>query len=799
MSDLKKLELDKILLKLSGFAVSEDCRERLLSIEPFYDKAQVIQALQKTDDAFILSARYGTPGFSKIVNIETISKRSQSGAALSLRELSDTLAVLRQISSLMVWYNQNAKQLEDEYYKDSLREYFEQLIVNKTLSDTLANAIGTDNELSDNASPELARIRRAIDRKGLLIRQELEKLTKSSQKQKYLQEALVTMRDGRYVVPVKSEYKSEITGLVHDVSSSGATFFIEPMSVVEANNEIRVLKSKEQDEIERIIRELSAMVGEFAELLSLGYEAVIQLEMCFAKSSLGAKMRGTIPVIVDDSLIDFKRARHPLIAFGDTPPVPVSINLGESYKALVVTGPNTGGKTVVIKTAGLLTLMAQCGLMLPADSGSRMGVFTKVLADLGDEQSIEQSLSTFSSHMNNIIGIIAAADEKSLILLDELGSGTDPVEGAALAVAIIEKIKSKNAIMLATTHYQELKLYAIETEGVENAACEFDVNTLKPTYKLIVGAPGKSNAFEIAQRLGLPDEIIAKAKERITGENQRFENVIEELQTTGRELERLKEEAASEKQKSEKLRLKLQKLHDEAEKNKDRELQNVRNRSQAIINQAQFTAEKLIAELEELKAQKDKADFSEKVRRIDSKVEKGLDEIYEIAYKKENKRDYKPPRPIKLYDTVILVDINKKGTVIKEPDNKGNCLVQVGIMKTKTNIKNLELVLEEPEKSPSIKAFIKTDNFITTGAKSSQLELDVRGMTADEAIIQTDKFIDNSIISGFQTVTIIHGKGTGVLRAAVHKYLKGHKRIAKFRLGEYGEGDSGVTVVTVDN
>ncbi|MDR1753462.1 MAG: endonuclease MutS2 [Eubacterium sp.] len=786
-NNLKKLELDKILKMLANEAISIACREKIFGTEPFTSRDKIIEELKKTDDAFKLSSKYGTPRFYNIVNIVDIAKRAGSGSGLSLRELLDVLAALRGISGLIGWYGQC------QGIENSLSQYFELLTPNKSLAQDLEISIISEEELSDNASQDLSRIRRAIIRKSSLVREELERITKSASKQKFLQESLVTMRDGRYVVPVKQEYKGEISGLVHDVSQSGATLFIEPMAVVEANNEIRVLKSREQEEVERIMRELSARVGDFSERLLISLGAMTELELYFSKALLGAKMRGTIPEIVDMQLIDFKKARHPLI--DKEKAVPVSISLGEKYSSMVVTGPNTGGKTVALKTAGLLILMAQCGLMIPVKSGSKMGIFSKVLADLGDEQSIEQSLSTFSSHMNNIIKIISVADKNTLVLLDELGSGTDPVEGAALAVSIIDEIKGKGCLLMATTHYQEVKLYAIGTEGVENAACEFDVNTLKPTYNLIVGVPGKSNAFAIAKRLGLSDKIIDSAGELITGENKRFENIIEELEAARQELEKLRSEALGNQRESAKLREELQKHYDTLEKNKERELQNARNRSLGIINEVRFRADKLLEELEALKSEKDKSDFSERVRMSRSAFNKQLDEIHDIANPvDEKKREYKLPRSIKLYDTVFLTDIEKKGTVVKEPDKQGNCLVQVGIMKTKTNVKNLELVLETDDTKFNYKPMSKF-TVESSVEKTSSMELDIRGRSADEALLEVDKFLDSSILSGLHLVTIIHGKGAGVLRAAVHQLLRGHKQVKSYRLGVYGEGETGVTVV----
>lgn len=794
--DYQKLELDKILKLLSEQAWSDHAIEKILEIEPKYKTEEIREEIKKTDDAFTLSAKYGTPRFIRIKNICSCVKRAGSGSMLSLRELLDVGQVLKQISLLDGWYSQFSN---SENGHNTLTGYFMDLQPNKSLLNDIETAIISEEELSDNASPELSRIRKVIARQSVHIREQLDKLVRNQNTQKYLQESIITMRDGRYVVPVKIEYKNEIGGLVHDTSSSGQTLFIEPMGVVEANNEIRLLKGKEQLEIERIIAELSARVSDIEESLIYGYEAVIELEIYFAKANFGARMKASTPVITEKPCLELKNARHPLIS-GDTV-VPINLTLGEDYSCLIVTGPNTGGKTVAIKTAGLITLMAMCGLMIPASDGSRVGHFTKVLADIGDEQSIEQNLSTFSSHMNNIIDIMKTADNSSLVLLDELGSGTDPVEGSALAVSILKFLKDKGCRVIATTHYQEVKLFALETEGVENACCEFDVATLKPTYKIIIGVPGKSNAFAIVKRLGMNDDIIEKAKEQVSTENKRFEEVVEALETSRQELEELKSGIAAEERKSRELKEELEKKLLQAEKNKERELQNARNKSMSIINEVRFTADRLIDELEQLKREKDKEDFSERVRGTRGRFEKTLDKMYDTANPVTEKKteNYKLPRPLKLYDTVILADIDKKGTLISLPDKSGSCQVQVGLIKTKTNEKNLRLVEETTENRVKINNRpISTKGLESNMTRKTGMELDIRGMAADNGVMEVDSFIDSSIMGGLHIITIIHGKGTGVLRAAVHQFLKSHKHVKSYRLGAYGEGEAGVTVVELE-
>lgn len=786
----RKLELDKIIEMLCNEGWSDIAKEKLAKIEPSYDIDTVRRELKKTDDAFVLSSKYGTPRFYNIKDVSLSAKRAAQGASLSLRELLDIGLVLREADGLVSWYEQGGNN------DNSLNEYFALLSPNKTLENTISNSIISENELSDGASAELARIRKAIVRQGMRIKEQLDSIIRSKTTQKYLQDAIVTQRDGRYVVPVKTEYKSQVSGLVHDTSATGSTLFIEPMSVVEANNEIRILKSEELAEIERIIKDMSEQVGMFSEPLIQDIECMLKLEEYFAKSNLASKMKAITPTITEQPVLKLNKARHPLINSDNV--VPTTIELGETYTSLIITGPNTGGKTVSLKTAGLLTLMTMCGMMIPAGDDSVVGIFSKILVDIGDEQSIEQSLSTFSSHMTNIVHIIKAANEHSLVLLDELGSGTDPIEGAALAVAILDHLRRKNSRVMATTHYQEVKLYAVEQEGVENASCEFDVNTLRPTYKLIIGVPGKSNAFAIAGRLGVSDDIIEEAKLLVTDENKRFENVIESLEKTQFELDRLRGEAEKDARDAKLLTEELNKERDELEQQKENELRKARDRAASIIEQTRFGVDKLMNELDELKKEKDKKDFSDKVKSSRSKVNNTLDKLYDsanpVTVKKKSK--YVLPRELRVGDTVRLMDVDSQGTVVSLPDAAGNCTVQLGMIKTKTRLDNLELILDEPVKQKKKSGGVKKSLQSNMSRKSS-MELDIRGMMTDEGILEVDRFIDNCLLSGIETITIIHGKGTGALRAAVHEFLRKHKNVKSYRLGEYGEGESGVTVAVL--
>lgn len=786
----KKLELDKILELLAEQSSSDSCRDKALKLSPSFDEAEIRRELQKTNDAFTLSAKFGTPRFRRIKDISFSLRRCKSGSALSFRELLDVADILRETNMLCDWFGQC------ESMENSLSEYFRELYPIKDLEQRISESIISEEEMSDAASPELASIRKRIVRQGMNIREQLDKLIKSRSTQKFLQEAIVTMRDGRYVVPVRSEYKNEVSGLVHDTSATGQTFFIEPMSVVEANNEIRVLKSREQAEIERITQELSARVGENADSIANNFRVAQILELYFAKANLGAKMRGVAANIVSEPRISLHQARHPLIDQNSV--VPITVELGGAYSSLMITGPNTGGKTVAIKTIGLLTLMTMCGLMIPAGDGSEVGIFGGIYVDIGDEQSIEQSLSTFSSHMVNVVKILSLADDRSLVLIDELGSGTDPVEGAALAVSILSTLREQGAKVAATTHYQEVKMYALQTEGVENASCEFDVNTLKPTYRLIVGVPGKSNAFAISQRLGMPDYVIDRAKELVSTENKRFEQVVDALEKSRQELEALKESAAISERNAKMTESELKQKLSDLEQQKEKELESARQRAMSIVEETRFRSNQLLNELEELKKVKDKEALRQGLSAAKGKTNSALNRMQDDANPVVQRHidSYVLPRPLKAGDTVMLADTRKEGVLMTVPNMSGTCYVQVGMMKIKTNQKNLRLVENKKKQQPqkSVGGSVKkqvTSNMNRRGG----MELDIRGMMSDEGVLEVERFIDGAQLSGISTVVIIHGKGTGALRAAVQQSLKTNPAVKSYRQGAYGEGEAGVTVV----
>lgn len=786
----KKLELDKILELLAEQTSSDSCRDKALKLSPSFDEAEIRRELQKTNDAFTLSAKFGTPRFRRIKDISFSLRRCKSGSALSFRELLDVADILRETNMLCDWFGQC------ESMENSLSEYFRELYPIKDLEQRISESIISEEEMSDAASPELASIRKRIVRQGMNIREQLDKLIKSRSTQKFLQEAIVTMRDGRYVVPVRSEYKNEVSGLVHDTSATGQTFFIEPMSVVEANNEIRVLKSREQAEIERITQELSARVGENADSIANNFRVAQILELYFAKANLGAKMHGVAANIVSEPRISLHQARHPLIDQNSV--VPITVELGGAYSSLMITGPNTGGKTVAIKTIGLLTLMTMCGLMIPAGDGSEVGIFGGIYVDIGDEQSIEQSLSTFSSHMVNVVKILSLADDRSLVLIDELGSGTDPVEGAALAVSILSTLREQGAKVAATTHYQEVKMYALQTEGVENASCEFDVNTLKPTYRLIVGVPGKSNAFAISQRLGMPDYVIDRAKELVSTENKRFEQVVDALEKSRQELEALKESAAISERNAKMTESELKQKLSDLEQQKEKELESARQRAMSIVEETRFRSNQLLNELEELKKVKDKEALRQGLSAAKGKTNSALNRMQDDANPVVQRHidSYVLPRPLKAGDTVMLADTRKEGVLMTVPNMSGTCYVQVGMMKIKTNQKNLRLVENKKKQQPqkSVGGSVKkqvTSNMNRRGG----MELDIRGMMSDEGVLEVERFIDGAQLSGISTVVIIHGKGTGALRAAVQQSLKTNPAVKSYRQGAYGEGEAGVTVV----
>jgi len=783
------LELPKILQLLSECCGCEDSKQLALKVEPKCDFPDAVRLLNLTVAANTLSNRFGYPGMYRISNCASSLRRAQLGSRLSLRELLEISAILRTMRSLQSWKQQSDDQAT------ALDFLFDCLFVEKSVEHRLSTSIISEDQLDDNASPALFELRRKIKSTGLKVRSQLESMIRSTTYQKYLQEPIVTIRDGRFVVPVKAEYRSEVKGLVHDTSSSGATYFVEPMSVVELNNEIRVLENKEQQEVDRIIAELSALVGQYADHIQAGYDAAVELDLYFAKSKLGDKMRANIPNLTDDGEVLLKKARHPLISYEKA--VPIDIAVGGEYDALVITGPNTGGKTVAIKTLGLITLMAMCGLMIPASTDSRVSVFGQVLADIGDEQSIEQSLSTFSAHMVNIISIVESADDNSLALIDELGSGTDPVEGAALAVSIIETLRKKGTKLAATTHYPEIKIYALETKGVENASCEFDVDSLRPTYRLLTGIPGRSNAFLISERLGLSKGIIERAKQLVSEEDTRFEDVVGELEDTRRQLEAEKLAAKQLRLEAEQIRKNAAEEQAKISKSVEKELERAREQAKRIIEDTRIQAEILFEELDAIKKEKDKEAFSGLLQTARQNYKGSMRELEQMSDPVSGKKQddgYKLPRPLEKGDIVFVNMLNKEGIVMAKPEGN-TVMVQAGLIKTSVPISEVRLGERKKEdKNSKKRGSVGTKGVTSKASRDIKTELDLRGQDAEQAIMELNAFIDSAVLSGVQTIRIIHGKGTGVLRDAVGRRLKQHKSIASYRLGRYGEGENGVTI-----
>ena len=754
----------------------------------------VVERQTKTDDAKRLINAKGYPSFSAEESVVPSAERAYKGAILAPRELMNIASMLRSARMMLDYIS------ADKPFETSLDAIFNRLMPNRTLEEKISRAIISEDLIADEASPALADIRRKIRNANNKIKDTLQTYI-GGVRNKYLQENIVTMRNGRYVVPVKAEYKNEMKGLVHDTSSSGATLFIEPMAVVEANNELKSLAAAEEHEIERILAELSAECGEYSSVLSLNYHNITDIAFYFATATLANHMKAEKPNIVKEQRIDLRKARHPLIPRDKV--VPIDVKIGDDFKTLIITGPNTGGKTVTLKTVGLFTLMAQSGLQIPALESSTVGIFEEVLVDIGDEQSIEASLSTFSAHMVNVVDILKKVGPGSLVLFDELGSGTDPIEGAALAIAILENTASAGAISLATTHYAELKVYALETEGVQNASCEFDVETLRPTYRLIVGTPGKSNAFAISEKLGISDKIIVRANKLIERDNKRFEDVIERLDTNRIQMEK-------EKNLAEKMRVEYETFKSNAEEDLKRkiakseeEISKQALKARQILESARASSEFIFKQLEELRKQEDKEKRNAMMISAREAIRDRMRESEGLLADVDVRDislddDYVLPRPLKVGDTVYLTTIGKEGIVTAIADKKGMISVTSGILKAKVTEDKIRLIdgnvkfIKKPEPKKVNEGKVKKT--ITSTFKP---EIDVRGMIGDDAWFVVDKYIDDAILANIPTIRIIHGKGTGALRAALWKYFKHDKRVKAYRHGEYGEGDAGVTVITL--
>lgn len=781
------LELDKILKMLSDAASSADAKSAALEILPASDYFEASELLDKTEAAYIFIAKFGAPSFGGLQNVNNALSRAAAGGTLSAGELLKIAVTLKIIRGITVWHEKCSGM------QTVLDDLFSSLYPNKYLEEKITNAIISETEISDNASPELRDIRRKMRHYENKIREQLDSMIHSGSYSKFLRDSIITQRNGRFVVPVRAEHRSEVAGMVHDTSGSGATVFIEPAAVVEANNEIKVLQSREKDEIERILSELSAMAGEFEDTIKISFESAVTLDLIFAKAHLAYKMKASRPILNNDGEILLKKARHPLI--DPKTVVPVDISLGIDFDTLVITGANTGGKTVSIKTIGLLTLMAECGLMLPVTDNSKISVFDNVLADIGDEQSIEQSLSTFSSHMTNIVDILNTANGKSLVLIDELGAGTDPVEGAALAVAILEKLRSKGAKIASTTHYSELKEYALKTDRVQNGCCEFDVSTLKPTYRLLIGMPGRSNALAIAGRLGVAEDIIDFAHTLISEENTRFEDAVESLDAARKSLEDDRASLESERERITRENAKIRELLEQSKQKSEKEIERAKNEASRIVENARRAGNSLLLEIEQLKKEQAKEkNLAEIARKARAAMGKQLDALYELSGGlSTDDGDYVLPRSLKQGDRVFVKSLGSEGEVLSVDGKKNTAMIQSGVIKLKADISDLRLVGEKKRSSAS-KGVVRNVRASSQSTASAASSIDIRGKTVEEAVLDLDKFIDGVLRTGLNEITVIHGKGTGALRKGVHLYLRKHPNIRSFRLGVFGEGEDGVTI-----
>lgn len=784
---LYTLEFNKILEQLAELAETEGAAEMALHLTPSSDIEKVRRMQQRTTDAKMLIGIKGTPSFGHIKDIRPTIERAEKDAILSLRELLDCAAVLRTARGLTDYVK------GERTPETSLAEVFGRLVPNRHLEEKISRSVIAEDFVADEASPELGEIRRKIRQTNSRIKDMLQKYV--SGQSKYLQENIVTTRGGRFVIPVKAEYRSEVKGLIHDTSQSGATLFIEPMNVVEANNELRELESKEAHEIERILRDLSAGVAVSGDSLVLDYLNITELAFVFACASLSYKMDASPANISEKKKIELYRARHPLL--DPKTVVPITVSLGQDYRMLVITGPNTGGKTVTLKTLGLLTLMTQAGLHIPAEDTSSIGIFDDVFSDIGDEQSIEQSLSTFSSHMKGIVSILEHMTEDSLVLFDELGSGTDPVEGAAIAMSILEETRLTGTLCAATTHYAELKAYALETAGVTNASCEFDVATLRPTYRLIVGTPGKSNAFAIAEKLGLSPVIVERAGHFVDTGSRNFEAVLEKLDKTRSELEREKAETEKASAEFEAYRKKAEAELAKRLAGAEKEAETMRKKAEELLTGARATSEYVFSQLEEVKKQRDSERLGEKLSETKRSVRQKMRD-YENASTPTNEKtvadeDYVLPRALVKGDRVAHRKLGTQGTLADDPDRNGNVNVLMGAIKMRVSVNDLMLI--EGAESAAKVAERRQSSVRAAITKAFKPECDVRGMIGDEAWFVVDRYLDDAIVAGIRSVTIIHGKGTGALRNALWNRFKSDSRVKSFRPGQYGEGDYGVTIV----
>ena len=780
---LGKLELDSVLQLLAECAGSVGGKEACLRLRPSSDLEDVEQMLRQTTAASNLCTKKGNPVFGDVTDVSASLERADRGGSLQPKELLRIAGILRCARTVKGYV------AEDEE-KTVLDPLFHGLNPNKYLEDKIFGAILSEEEIADNASPALAEIRRHMRVQSAKIRDSLQKVISSPAYAKYLREPIITIRQGRYVVPVKSECKNDVPGLVHDVSATGSTYFVEPMSAVNANNALRELELKEKKEIERILAELSAEAAAYRESIDEDYRILVELDVIFAKAKLGYRMRAWEPIMNDKGRVDLRKARHPLI--DPKTVVPISVRLGTDFDSMIITGPNTGGKTVTLKTIGLLTLMAECGLHIPAGDGSILSTFDRILADIGDEQSIAQSLSTFSSHMRTIVDVVAQCDDRTLVLFDELGAGTDPAEGAALATAIIEFCRKMGSRVVATTHYAELKLYAMRTKGVINASCEFDVETLRPTYRLLIGIPGKSNAFAISRKLGLPEEILKEADSLVDKSDKDFEDVLSQLEQQRQQMEAARQEAERLKQETAKIKQQSEEYNAQLRKEREKAMEAARKEAQYIIEEARTAANLASEELKALRKQLTEGADTTGINQRQAELRRNLNEVEDkLRASQPQKERPKPSRGILVGDTVELLKLGTKASVIGI-NKDGTYQLQAGILKM--NAKPEEVYLLEQENPYQEKGARPKHSGREMKLSAMPTEVDLRGMDAVEAVCVLERYLDEAMRSNLTQVRIIHGKGTGTLRAAVHQALKRNKFVKKFRLGVYGEGEDGVTI-----
>ncbi len=782
---LRTLEYNKIIAMLAEKANSEPGKKLCMELKPYTDIALINEAQQQTADALSRLFRKGSTSFGGNKDLGYTLKSLSIGASLSTAELLKIAAMLENVSRVKSY----GKRDRDDSAADSLDDLFHALEPLTPLSNEIRRCILSEEEISDDASPSLKSIRRNMMLANDRIHNQLNHMVNGSCRT-YLQDAVITMRNNRYCLPVKAEHKGQVPGMIHDQSATGSTFFIEPAAIVNLNNQLKELALKEQEEIEIILAKLSAQAGEHTHALSNNQRIMTTLDFIFAKASLAMEQNATAPVFNTNKYINIRKGRHPLLDKKKV--VPIDIYLGRDFHLLVITGPNTGGKTVSLKTVGLFTLMGQAGLHIPALDRSELSVFTEVFADIGDEQSIEQSLSTFSSHMTSIVSILKQADADSLCLFDELGAGTDPTEGAALAIAILDCLHRGNIRTMATTHYSELKVYALSTQQVENACCEFDVNTLQPTYRLLIGIPGKSNAFAISAKLGLPDYIIQAAKEQISQENEAFEDLIADLEHSKVTIEKERLEAASYKEEIKRLKEQLQNKQDKIEESKQRILREANEKARDILQEAKDVADETIRVFQKAGPNASMKDLEKTREQIRGKVSETNSKLT-LKQNQSPKKELKPNQ-LKLGDSVKILSMGLTGAVSSIPDHKGNLFVQCGIIRTQANLKDIVLIEDKPITKPSVSKRSGGGNIRMAKSYSISTEINLLGKTVDEALSELDKYLDDAYLAHLPSVRIVHGKGTGALRKAVHGHLKKVKYVESFRLGEHGEGDTGVTI-----